>query len=201
MIRDEIGKELLLQGMYRAMKLKGGQTVTRISIISAVVLLFLLPPLHGVIAEEKKEEGTAEAEPVAKATEADTMAVKASKVWMSTVWKRVSELTAKERAFEVERPTTTAGVRGVPAEDEIEKRLYYKEGSQVPSRQEVRKAIDLLKESMAEALYLIGQCYAQLGENKEALAAYNRLLKEHPKSEWAKKMPEEIEGLQKKEER
>ena len=37
--------------------------------------------------------------------------------------------------------------------------------------------------------------------HKEAVAAYNRLLKEHPKSEWAKKMPEELEGLQKKEER
>ena len=162
--------------------------MTRISIISGVGLLLLLLPLHGGIAEDKKEKGTAKADTVAKAAEMDT-------VWMSA-WERVSELTSKQRAFEIEKatPSVQTGVRG----EDIEGRLYLKEGSRAPSCQEVRKAIDQLKENVAEALYFIGQCYARIGEEKEALAAYSRLLKERPNSKWAKKAKGEMERLEKK---
>ncbi|MCK5734393.1 MAG: hypothetical protein KAI38_09410, partial [Candidatus Latescibacteria bacterium] len=67
------------------------------------------------LAAEKKTA----ADTVATAPAADTAMVAASDLWLNTAWKRVEQLTAKERAFEVERATTVAGVRGKEAEDEI----------------------------------------------------------------------------------
>ena len=172
--------------------------MTRISTISVMALLFLLSPLYGVMAEETKEEGTAEADTAVKGTEVDTVDVQ---VWMNAIWKRISELTTEKGVSEgvpaatpqtkPDEPISTLGVRG--AEDEME--LYYKEESKGPGDQEIRDAIKQLRENVAEALYLIGKCYLRLREEEEALAAYKRLRREHPESKWAKEVEEEIELL------
>ncbi|MFH1008124.1 MAG: hypothetical protein V1800_11605, partial [Candidatus Latescibacterota bacterium] len=80
-----------------------------------MVLGFLVAVSETVWAEEKVAADTTVSAPAV----ADTAVVAASDLWLNTAWKRVEQLTAKERAFEVERATTVAGVRGKEAEDEI----------------------------------------------------------------------------------
>ncbi len=156
-----------------------------------------------VRAEEKKTAAdTTAGAPAA----ADTAMVAALDLWLNTAWKRVEQLTAKERAFEVERATMVAGVRGKEAEDEIVNRLYYKGGTRYPARLEMERAIRLLNKrieadpkskDVPELRYFVAQCSAQLGEGEKALAIYRDLVKQHGKSEWAKKAGEEIKPLEK----
>ena len=171
--------------------------------IKVMIVGLLVLWAHGVWAEEKATVDSTAGAPVA-----DSTVVAASDLWLNTAWKRVEQLTAKERAFEVERATTVAGVRGKEAEDEIVNRLYYKGGTRYPARQEMERAIRLLSkridsdpksESVPELRYFMAQCLVQLGEQEKALAEYRGLVKNHRKSEWAKKAQEELERLEKKE--
>jgi tetratricopeptide (TPR) repeat protein len=169
---------------------------------------------HGVRAEKKAVvDSIAEAPTVVDTAAhtpaaADTALVAASDLWLNTAWKRVEQLTAKQRAFEVERATTVAGVRGKEAEDEIVNRLYFKGGTRYPARLEVERAIRLLNKRIAaapkskdvpEIQYFMAQCSLQLGEEENALALCRDLVKQHGKSEWAKKAEEEIKRLEKTE--
>ena len=45
-------------------------------------------------------------------------------MWENTIWDEIEEVTTKE--YEVEKITTTAGVRGAEAEDEALNKLYYR---------------------------------------------------------------------------
>ncbi|MFH1007147.1 MAG: hypothetical protein V1800_06565, partial [Candidatus Latescibacterota bacterium] len=132
--------------------------------------------------------------------------VAASDLWLNTAWKRVEQLTAKERAFEVERATTVAGVRGKEAEDEIVNRLYYKGGTRYPARLEVERAIRMLNKrieadtknkDVPELRFFVAQCSAQLQEYDKALVIYRDLVKNDPKSPWGKRAGEEINRLPK----
>ena len=171
----------------------------KVMIVGLLVLL-----AHGVWAEEKEATAdSAAATPVV----ADSTVVAASDLWLNTAWKRIEQLTAKERAFEVERATAVAGVRGEEAEDEVVNRLYYKGGARYPTRREVERAIRLLSrriasdpkaESVPELRYFMAQCLGQLGEEEKASTEYRGLVKEHRKSEWAKKAQKEIDRLEKK---
>jgi len=172
--------------------------------------LLVLFANEALAAEKKTAADTVATAPAAQDTivrvAADTAVVAASDLWLNTAWKRVEQLTAKERAFEVERATTVAGVRGKEAEDEIVNRLYFKGGTRYPARLEVKRAIRLLNrriesdpksESVPELQYFMAQCFLQLGEEEKALTIYRDLVKQHGKSEWAKKAGEEIKRLEK----
>ncbi len=166
---------------------------------------------HEAMAAEKKAKvdtkvRASAAKDTVRAAAADTARVAASDLWLNTAWKRVEQLTAKERAFEVERATTVAGVRGKEAEDEIVNRLYYKGGTRYPARLEMERAIRLLNKrieaapkskDVPELRYFMAQCSLQLGEGEKALTIYRDLVKQHGKSEWAKKAGEQIKRLEK----
>lgn len=134
----------------------------------------------------------------------DSATVAISNVWMNSVWKRASKLAAKQRAFEVEKVTAVAGVRGEEAQDEVLKRLYYMEKTRRPNRAEMKEVVQLLMKQIAskpkdtavpEIRYLIAQCYLQLGDTEKALDAYEELIRRHAASTWAKKAKAEVVRL------
>ena len=94
---------------------------------------------------------------------------------------------------EASTPSIETGTKAQPVV--TEENFVFKEKSQSLNTQDIKQAVDLLKENIAEELYLIGQCYAIMGEEEKALAFYGQLLKEYPMSEYAKKAKEEIKGL------
>lgn len=60
-------------------------------------------------------------------------------MWGNTVWNEIEEVSTKE--YEVEKVTTTAGVRGAEAEDEALNHLYYRKSMKNLSEIELNKAL------------------------------------------------------------
>ena len=58
-------------------------------------------------------------------------------MWDNTVWNEIEEVTTKE--YEVEKITTTAGVRGAEAEDEALNMLYYRKSMRSLSLLDLQK--------------------------------------------------------------
>ena len=121
-----------------------------------------------------------------------------------TSWKKTSQLTAKKRSFKTEKAVTVAAVRGAEAEDAALKHLYWRGGSNYPSRQELLNAIKILEEaireepedeSVPESRFFIGQCYVELGNNVKAKENYNEIIKSFPKSDFAAQAKKELEAL------
>jgi hypothetical protein len=72
-------------------------------------------------------------------------------MWENTIWDEIEEVTTKE--YEVEKITTTAGVRGAEAEDEALNKLYYRKSMRSLSLldlQEVYGKLVAKKEKMAK---------------------------------------------------
>lgn len=123
--------------------------------------------------------------------------------WLNTVWTQVDEL-VKQEDFKRQATVTVAGVRGAEAEDNILDKLYYKGGKRYPSQDKLKKAIETLKQSIAQnpkaesvpkQIYFIAQCYEKLGQSDEAKNYYAQVVKEHPKSSWATKSQERLTQL------
>ena len=118
--------------------------------------------------------------------------------------RKIQNLTKQKRSFKTEKATTVAGVRGSEAEDNLLKQLYYKGGTKYPSRLELKNAIDILEkdirldpygEDVPENKFFIGQCYIQLGENDNAIEAYEDIISDFPDSEFAKMAKDGIAEL------
>ena len=72
-------------------------------------------------------------------------------MWESTVWEEIKEVTTVE--YEVEKVTTTAGVRGAEAEDEALNKLYYRKSMKSVSLLDLQKVYGKLiakKEKMVK---------------------------------------------------
>lgn len=72
-------------------------------------------------------------------------------MWESTIWEEIKEVTTKE--YEVEKVTTTAGVRGAEAEDEALNKLYYRKSMKSVSLLDLQKVYGKLvakKEKMVK---------------------------------------------------
>ena len=63
-------------------------------------------------------------------------------MWESTIWEEIKEVTTVE--YEVEKVTTTAGVRGAEAEDEALNNLYYRRSMKTISKLDLQKALGKL---------------------------------------------------------
>lgn len=63
-------------------------------------------------------------------------------MWENTIWDEIEEVTTKE--YEVEKITTTAGVRGAEAEDEALNKLYYRKSMRGISELQMKKALGKL---------------------------------------------------------
>jgi hypothetical protein len=63
-------------------------------------------------------------------------------MWENTIWDEIEEVTTKE--YEVEKITTTAGVRGAEAEDEALNKLYYRKSMRGISELQIKKALGKL---------------------------------------------------------
>ena len=176
--------------------------------ILAVVLAVLfgmglcaLPAQAGEDKAESKEKKT-ETKKVEKADKGDTKEVKASSAFLNR-WKKIQKIT-KKQAYETQQTRTVAGVRGAEAEDAVLDQLYYKGGVRFPSRVDLKNAISQLQEaikadpeaeSVPEQKFFIAQCHAQLGEIKEAKAAYNDLIANHAGTDWATQAGAELGKL------
>tara|TARA_B110001469_G_C9372629_1_gene194014 strand:+ start:28 stop:420 length:393 start_codon:yes stop_codon:yes gene_type:complete len=64
-------------------------------------------------------------------------------MWENTIWDEIEEVTTKE--YEVEKITTTAGVRGAEAEDEALNKLYYRKSMRKLTLVDLNKAYGKLK--------------------------------------------------------
>ncbi|MCH8011335.1 MAG: tetratricopeptide repeat protein [Candidatus Marinimicrobia bacterium] len=120
--------------------------------------------------------------------------VDVSDIWLNTVWKSIDEITTTKKSFEVEKVTTVAGVRGAEAEAEATKNLYYRGSMRVPSRAELKEAINMLENTIAnepandklmEMKHYIIQCYLQLNDEEKAAELREELIREYPDSKWA----------------
>ena len=58
-------------------------------------------------------------------------------MWENTIWEEIKEVTTVE--YEVEKVTTTAGVRGAEAEDEALNKLYYRKSMKSVSLLDLQK--------------------------------------------------------------
>lgn len=119
-------------------------------------------------------------------------------------WKKIQTVN-KKHAYETQQTRTVAGVRGAEAEDAILDQLYYKGGVRYPSRVDLKNAITQLQdaikaepkaETVSEQKFFIAQCHVQLGENTEAKAAYQDLVKNHSTTEFGKLAQEELDKMQ-----
>ena len=114
-------------------------------------------------------------------------------IWLITIWEDIDEIEIQDRAFETEKVTAVAGVRGKEAEADILKHLYIRKNNSeaIPKKLEIaiEKLESILQEHPTEARipqwkhYLI-QCYIQQGNNSKANSLEKELIKDFPNSKW-----------------
>ena len=63
-------------------------------------------------------------------------------MWENTIWEEIKEVTTVE--YEVEKVTTTAGVRGAEAEDEAMNLLYYRKSMKKLTKLDLQRALGKL---------------------------------------------------------
>ena len=118
-------------------------------------------------------------------------------MWDNTVWNEIEEVTTE--AYEVEKVTAVAGVRGAEAEDEALHHLYYRQSMKGPSKVELNKALGKLlntlgalkdknpdHEKIPEVTHYVIQIYKKMEENSKAKQYKKELLVLAPESKWAK---------------
>ncbi len=122
-------------------------------------------------------------------------------IWLNAIWDNIDTLAVGEKAFEVEKVTTVAGVRGKEAESDILKHLYIRKNINISSQKKVEEAVHRLLTALKKRPkdsrvpewehYLI-QCYLHQGKNKEAEKLKVELGRDYPKSKWAQLYTEKI---------
>ena len=166
-------------------------------IVGIIAVCLVVVPLNGKVAAQEKQEKQEKQEEPKK--------FKVSDDFLNT-WKKVGDMTKEIRSFKTEKAVTVAGVRGAEAEDEALKRLYYKGGIRYPNRLELKNAIELLENfvkeneedpTVVQSKYFIAQCHMQLGEVDVGVEAYNDLIENFPKSEYAKLAKSDLENIAK----
>ena len=118
-------------------------------------------------------------------------------MWDNTVWNEIEEVTTE--AYEVEKVTAVAGVRGAEAEDEALHHLYYRQSMKGPSKVELNKALGKLLNTLGalkeknpehakipEVTHYVIQIYKKMEDNSKAKEYERELLVSAPDSKWAK---------------
>ena len=113
------------------------------------------------------------------------------------MWNEIEEVTTD--AYEVEKVTAVAGVRGAEAEDEALHHLYYRQSMKGPSKVELNKALGKLLNTLGalkeknpehakipEVTHYVIQIYKKMEENSKAKEYEKELLVSAPDSKWAK---------------
>jgi hypothetical protein len=104
--------------------------------------------------------------------------------FVKDIWKNVRKVTADNRSFQTGRPQSVAGVRG--------KRDDAATGNRQPMREDILSAVEQLRvisdnpqrpaTERAEACWLIGMCYMQLGDQANARQFLLKLERLYPRS-------------------
>ena len=118
-------------------------------------------------------------------------------MWDNTVWNEIEEVTTE--AYEVEKVTAVAGVRGAEAEDEALHHLYYRQSMKGPSKVELNKALGKLLNTLGalkeknpehakipEVTHYVIQIYKKMEDNSKAKEHEREVLVSAPDSKWAK---------------
>ena len=118
-------------------------------------------------------------------------------MWDNTVWNEIEEVTTE--AYEVEKVTAVAGVRGAEAEDEALHHLYYRQSMKGPSKVELNKALGKLLNTLGalkeknpehakipEVTHYVIQIYKKMEDNSKAKEYEQELLVSAPDYKWAK---------------
>ena len=118
-------------------------------------------------------------------------------MWENTVWEEIENVT--DEAYEVEKVTAVAGVRGAEAEDEALHHLYYRQSMKGPSKIELNKALGKLLNTLSalkekdpghkkipEVTHYVIQIYKKLNNKSKQIELQEELLSSAPESKWAK---------------
>ena len=175
----------------------------------AMIALFLGFSL--VVAKENKSETKKEKTKSTAPAGATKVALDTTKIgldtdddaWLNTVWEQVDDV-VKKKELKLQETVTVAGVRGAEAEDNLLDKLYYKGGKRYPSQGKLKKAIDALREKIAEdpkgeeapkMKYFVAQCYEKIGNISEAKNYYTQVTRNHPQSKYATSAQEALGAL------
>jgi len=153
----------------------------------------------GAMAEEP-----AQTPPASPAAAPDTSASQSvDEDWLNTVWSQVDEM-VQQKEYQLQETVTVAAVRGAEAEDAVLEKLYYRGGKRYPSQDKLQKAIETLKQAVADnpsgedvpkQRFFIAQCYEKLGEVAQARTYYEQVARSHPDTRWATKSQERLAQL------
>ena len=122
--------------------------------------------------------------------------------WLHAIWTQVDEMVKEE--LRLKKPVSSAGVPPARPETGLLDRLYFRGRKQYPGREDMRRAIAVLEETVAanpksegapKRMFLIAQCYQKLGRLVEANGLYTRLTRDHAGTPWASKASRALSKL------
>ncbi len=151
-------------------------------IYNLIILLILMIFIGAIEAQNKSQKNN---EKKNESQNAD--------IWLNTIWEDIDEIEVQDHAFETEKVTAVAGVRGKEAESDILKHLYIRKDKSeaIPKKLEIaiEKLESILQENPNEPRipqwkhYLI-QCYIQQGNKSKANLLEKELKRDFPNSKW-----------------
>lgn len=165
---------------------------------SCLVALALLTGSTGLAGEQS---GGGKSRPQAPRP-ADPGAVSIDEEWLHVIWTQVDEMVKEE--IRLKKPVSSAGVPPARKEIGLLDRLYFRGGKRYPGRDEIRRAIAVLEETVAanpkdegapKRMFLIAQCYQKLGRLVEANGLYTGLTRDHAGTPWASRASRALSKL------
>ena len=117
-------------------------------------------------------------------------------MWNNIVWSRVQEMTAKNRMFSdnASDQIVDTGTRAKEFEEEEGQQFYIKKDKKTTESDQIKTAIKLLEDNVAEELYLIEKCYLKIGDTQKAAEIQNILTTRYPDAIWTKLLQKEQEN-------
>ncbi|MEE8437689.1 MAG: hypothetical protein V3S22_05060, partial [Candidatus Neomarinimicrobiota bacterium] len=118
-----------------------------------------------------------------------------AEMWLNAVWDNIDTMSVEERAYNVEKVTTVAGVRGAEAKSDILDHLYYRKNFSTAVNKDINLAVTKLElmlkdnptsEQVPLWQHFLIQGYNQQGQVKTADQLTLNLKKNYPESKWAK---------------
>jgi len=108
--------------------------------------------------------------------------------WNNTTWARVQELANKNRVFaeSASDQIVDTGTRAKEFEEGEAQSFYRKNSKKSTENDQIKTAIKLLEDNVAEELYLLEKCYSKIGDTKKGAEIFNVLTTRYPDTIWTK---------------
>ncbi len=150
-------------------------------------IILVIPSI--VLAQQNDQADVANIQSLMSSASSDTM-------WNNSVWARVQEMTAKNRVFSdnASNQIVDTGIRAKEFEEGEGQKFYIKKDKKITESDQIKTAIKLLEDNVAEELYLIEKCYLKIGDTQKAAEIRNILTTRYPDAIWTKLMQKEQEN-------